>query len=341
LVAVVLVSALWLLMHESLLAGPVPPRHAARIDQPALARNRTGAVVGGVIRVACIGDSITEPAGRRCGKNGGIRSDRQVAHYPCALRSLLGPRYEVRTFGCSKATGHNSGGRAWTRKCAAKRREAVAFDPHVVIVLFGTNDAMPEFSRDDPAALGVRLATDLNATLQEFRALASEQQMLLCLPPPQTRHTWYDPPMVGGLPIEDWREHHEALQRVVSPALRGLASVLPRTRRPGCQSTARAAEAGAMVGAAAGGPAGAASTPASDVDVELVDLSTVVPVDDRYFADGLHPNSEGATLLAKALAPRIEARGLMALPARAAACTPCAARELFPGPRCRAEGSGS
>ena len=325
-VAAVLFVATWFLvqqLQESLLAAPAP-RLAARIVQPL---NRTEAIIGGSIRVACIGDSITEPAGRRCGRKP------QVTHYPCALRALLGPQYEVRTFGCSKATGHDSGGRAWTRKCAAKRREALAFDPHVVIALFGTNDAMPEFSRgENSASLGTRLAADLNATLQEFRAVASEQQMLLCLPPPQTRHTWYDPPMVGGLPIEDWREHHETLQRVVSPALRGLASALPRTSRPGCPSTA------ASTGAATGTGMGAGSTPTSDVDVELVDLSKVVPVDDRYFADGLHPNSEGATLLAKALAPRIEARGLVAHPSRAVTCTPCTARELFPGPRCHADG---
>ena len=195
---------------------------------------------------------------------------------------------------------------------------------------------MPEFSRDDPAALGIRLAEDLNATLQEFRALASEQQLLLCLPPPQTRHTWYDPPMVGGLPIEEWREHAQALERVVSPALRGLASELPRTSRPGCQSTATTAEAAVPTGAAAGSAVGATSKPTGDV--ELVDLSTALPVDDRYFTDGLHPNSEGATLLAKALAPWIEARGLAALPARAT-CTPCAARELFSGPRCHTDGA--
>lgn len=161
-----------------------------------------------------------------------------------------------------------------------------------------------------------------------------------------------DPPVVGGLPLESWREHANLLSREVVPALRRLATELPRTTREGCPAAVGDAE---------------------PSDVALVDLTSTVrarlhdgtrragrdralarrslrgvhggfprhalrpdrqiPVDDKYFSDGLHPNAQGAALLARAIAQAVTLRSP---PRNSSECAPCGNRvQLLASSRCR------
>jgi lysophospholipase L1-like esterase len=75
-----------------------------------------------VIRVACVGDSITEITG-----------------YPTALGELLPKgQYEVRNFGVSSATTLFKGPKPYYREPAF--RAAKDYKPNIVVVLLGTND---------------------------------------------------------------------------------------------------------------------------------------------------------------------------------------------------------
>ena len=85
------------------------------------------------IRVACIGDSITWGAGI---------TNRARDSYPAVLQRLLGERYEARNFGHNGRTvlkdAVNGDNRGYVNQAAY--REAVAFQPDVVVCNLGIND---------------------------------------------------------------------------------------------------------------------------------------------------------------------------------------------------------
>jgi lysophospholipase L1-like esterase len=83
-------------------------------------------------KVACIGDSITAGAG--------LVSPGTDA-YPAVLQSLLGSDYEVVNFGHSGATLLLSGDLPYTAQ--AEYAASNSFDPDVVVIMLGTNDAKP------------------------------------------------------------------------------------------------------------------------------------------------------------------------------------------------------
>lgn len=90
----------------------------------------------GIIRVACIGDSITYGAGIK---------NREVDSYPAQLQKLLGDKYEVRNFGNSgrgilKKSKRGRGKRAYI--FMPQHNEAIKFEPHIVICNLGINDIM-------------------------------------------------------------------------------------------------------------------------------------------------------------------------------------------------------
>lgn len=94
------------------------------------------------IRVACVGDSLTRgDASHEDNKN--ISKKPAFAgrgNYPKMLQSMLGPRFDVRNFGKGGATACNATGPSAyieTPHYAA----ALAFDPHVAVIMLGTNDA--------------------------------------------------------------------------------------------------------------------------------------------------------------------------------------------------------
>ena len=180
---------------------------------------------GGRTRVACVGDSITYGLGlwnrgRDC--------------YPARLGGMLGGGYEVRNFGVSGATLREN----WALPYRGTRAfvQATRWNPQIVVIMLGTNDAAEwnrrtaaEFSRDCPALL------------DHFAALPATPRLFLGLPPPV---------YAGG---------GERAVRA-NPAIREIA-------------------------AARGIP--------------LIDLDTPLRGKPDLFPDRLHPNAEGAGIIAR------------------------------------------
>ena len=85
------------------------------------------------IRVACIGNSITEGFGiDMCGAYG----------YPAELQKILGKDYWVKNFGVSSRTMLNKVDYPYMNELAWQ--DAQAFKPDVVLIKLGTNDSKPE-----------------------------------------------------------------------------------------------------------------------------------------------------------------------------------------------------
>lgn len=121
------------------------------------------------VRVACVGDSITAGVGTR---------NPSSESYPAQLQALLGRRYRVGNFGHSGATLTRRTTRPyWSQPQYAS---ALEFEPQIVVIMLGTNDAVPDRWN--------RVKDDFVPTLKEmietFRSLPGEQRVFVCLPVP-------------------------------------------------------------------------------------------------------------------------------------------------------------
>jgi lysophospholipase L1-like esterase len=110
--------------------------------------------------VACVGDSITEGTG-----------------YPDELWMMLGSNYSVQNFGVGGSTALLSSDKPYMNQSALQKAEE--FQPDIVIIMLGTNDAIPEyFVHID------QFVSDYKALIGEFQALPKAPKIWLVLPPP-------------------------------------------------------------------------------------------------------------------------------------------------------------
>jgi acetyl esterase/lipase len=144
------------------------------------------------IRVACIGNSITEGFGiDMCGAYG----------YPAELQKILGKDYWVKNFGVSSRTMLNKGDYPYMNELAWQ--DAQAFKPDVVIIKLGTNDSKPEnwqygaeFRQDlEQMILTLRpdLAQPIGKKAKKSKKAApqpAKPQIILCTPIPAFKSTW-------------------------------------------------------------------------------------------------------------------------------------------------------
>jgi acyl-CoA thioesterase I len=112
------------------------------------------------IKVACIGDSITAGFG-----------------YPEDLQKFLGEKYTVENFGFGGATVSLDGETPYMRDTIFI--EAKTSQPNIVIIMLGTNDALPNLEQ-----YGGSFINDYITLISEFQALASKPQIWLVKPPP-------------------------------------------------------------------------------------------------------------------------------------------------------------
>lgn len=157
------------------------------------------------IRVACIGNSITDGSGIDMASQHG---------YPAILQQKLGKDYWVKNFGVGGRTMLNKGDRPYMNELAW--RDALAFQPDIVIIKLGTNDSKPqnwqhgaEFKQDL-----VQMITELCPELAQLpknkkkrsKALAEvKTQIFLCTPIPAFKSTWNinDSVIVNGvIPVQ-------------------------------------------------------------------------------------------------------------------------------------------
>ena len=122
------------------------------------------------IRVACIGNSITDGHG----------IDMATAYgYPAQLQQLLGKDYWVKNFGVSARTMLNKGDYPYMNEMAWK--DAQAFKPDIVIIKLGTNDSKPE---------NWQYGKEFKKDLQQMVDALKPAKIYLCTPIPAFKSTW-------------------------------------------------------------------------------------------------------------------------------------------------------
>lgn len=137
----------------------------------------------GTIRVACIGNSITEGFG--------IDSP-AVYSYPAQLQNIMGKGYCVRNFGLSARTMLLKGDCPYMKEPAWQ--EAQAFKADVVIIKLGTNDSKPHNWQH-----GAEFRHDLEQMITTL--LPDKPEIFLCTPIPAFKSTWdiSDSVIVNGI----------------------------------------------------------------------------------------------------------------------------------------------
>lgn len=192
------------------------------------------------IKVACVGNSITEGAGLDL-------------TYPEVLQELLGEGYEVRNYGISGRTMLNKGDLPYRDESIYQ--EAMDWNPDIVVIKLGTNDTKPQNwqHRKD-------FIKDYKALVKSFQKLPSKPQLYVCYPIPVFEDRW-------GI-------NEAILREEVLPAVQKVAS---KTR------------------------------------AVTIDLYTPFTGKAALTYDGIHPNEEGAALLASEVYSALLAAGAASL----------------------------
>jgi lysophospholipase L1-like esterase len=118
------------------------------------------------VRVACIGDSITQGSGAAKGKS-----------YPAQLQNLLGNAWLVGNFGVSGRTLLKKGDFPYWKEKAYQN--SLGFSPDVVIIMLGTNDTKPQNWKHE-----AEFTADYRELVKSFQALESKPRVYVCRPCP-------------------------------------------------------------------------------------------------------------------------------------------------------------
>jgi acyl-CoA thioesterase-1 len=122
-----------------------------------------------VIKIACLGNSITAYKG--------TYPSIDENSYPVQLRILMDPGYDIRNFGVHSLTMLKKGDVSVWDEVAFY--DALAFEPDIVTVMFGTNDSKPQnwVYRDE-------FVGDYIDFIDTLRSLPSNPEIYTCFPPP-------------------------------------------------------------------------------------------------------------------------------------------------------------
>lgn len=126
------------------------------------------------IKVACIGDSITYGDGLE---------QREQECYPAQLGRLLGEKYEVKNFGCNAACASANGSKPYVAQKVFK--DALAFEPDVLIVMLGTND-----SKESEWKTPDKIREGLAQIVGDFRKRSPKCRVIICTPPVMETESW-------------------------------------------------------------------------------------------------------------------------------------------------------
>lgn len=124
------------------------------------------------IRVACIGNSITDGHGIDMSSQHG---------YPALLQQKLGEQYWVKNFGVGGRTLLNKGDRPYMNEKAWE--DAVAFQPDIAIIKLGTNDTKPQNWQ-----YGDEFKKDLKQMITKLNP--KRTKIILCTPLPAFKQSW-------------------------------------------------------------------------------------------------------------------------------------------------------
>ena len=126
------------------------------------------------VRVACIGNSITDGSG--------VDMQEEFA-YPAQLQQKLGSDYFVKNYGVSARTMLQQGDHPYMKEMAWQ--DAKAFNPNVVVIKLGTND-----SKDLNWKYGYNYQADLQSMIDTLSALPARPIIFLATPIPAFKNTW-------------------------------------------------------------------------------------------------------------------------------------------------------
>jgi acyl-CoA thioesterase I len=173
------------------------------------------------IRVACVGDSIT-----------------QITKYTADLQAMLGSNYTVGNFGVSGSTVSLSTYKPYMKQ--PQFQDAEDFQPDVVIIMLGTNDA-----HDDLQQYIGTFDDDYYSLIDSFQNLTNNPQVWIVESPPVYRNTMgISPDFFSG-------------------------QVIPHIQHV-----------------------------ANQEDVPTIDVYNVFGNHSEYTGDGIHPNDDGASVIA-------------------------------------------
>lgn len=136
------------------------------------------------VKVACVGDSITEGAGLKKQSETG---------YPVVLNQLLGKHYQVMNLGRSATTMQKNGDFPyWICK---EFTDVFVYKPQVIVIKMGTNDTKPQNWK-----LG-DYEKDYQAMIDTFSTISPKPRILLCKPVPVFGTRWgiNDSTLVNGV----------------------------------------------------------------------------------------------------------------------------------------------
>jgi acyl-CoA thioesterase I len=126
-----------------------------------------------IIKIACLGDSITEGAGVHW---------QSKDSYPVILDSILGKKYSVLNCGKSGATLLKSGDKPiWTYK---EFYDVFAFDPDIILIKLGTNDSKTAIWNEQ------KYREDYQSLIDTFRTIKKKPKIIICFPVPAFKDAW-------------------------------------------------------------------------------------------------------------------------------------------------------
>ena len=155
------------------------------------------------IRVACVGDSITEGYGL---------ADESKTAFTVMLDSILGAKYSVLNCGRSSATIQKKGDVPyWTRN---EFSNVFAFNPDIIIMLLGTNDVRPRMDGKEGTNWNAEnFSKDYQAMIDTFKIIPNRPKIYICLPTPIYKN------------IFNWNDGDSALHAGVIPAIKKIGEV--------------------------------------------------------------------------------------------------------------------
>ena len=118
------------------------------------------------VRVACIGNSITDGSGIDM---------RSQFGYPAQMQNLLGEGHHVENYGVGARTMLNKGDHPYMKEQAW--HEALDFNPNIAIIKLGTND-----SKAHNWQYGKEFAHDMQQMIDSLKRLPSSPKIYLMLP---------------------------------------------------------------------------------------------------------------------------------------------------------------
>lgn len=126
-----------------------------------------------LVRIACIGDSITEGAG--------IKKQSKDS-YPVVLNQLLGKNYKVLNNGRSAATLQKNGDLSYWN--CNEFSNTFAFEPSIIVIKLGTNDTKPQNWDEE------NFEKDYQSLIDTLQTITTHPKIYLCLPVPVFQTKW-------------------------------------------------------------------------------------------------------------------------------------------------------